>query len=351
MVSERDTGNDQISISGYEILSKIGEGGLGTVYKARQISIDRIVALKVFHKKWVGDEEFKERFLLEGRLAGKLCHPNLITVYDVGKEDWKYYFSMEFIEGESVEDILNRSGQMAPARAISAVIHVAKAINYLKEHDIVHCDIKPGNILISREGAVKLGDFGFVRIGMELKLADENSVLGTPEYLSPEQAMGQKTIDFRSDIYSLGVTLFHMVTGKPPYEGDSSVIMRKHVKGEMPDPRAINPNLGREICALLKKMTAREPQDRYQTVEELIKDLSAARLAEDPHSSEDVSLEESAVLAALKRERFLTQKYSEEVTQLREKFANFRLYFFLITGVLAFSVILNIFLFFKILGR
>jgi serine/threonine-protein kinase len=351
MVSERDIENEEISISGYEVLSKIGEGGLGVVYKARQISIDRIVALKVCHKKWAGDEEFKERFLLEGRLAGKLCHPNLITVFDVGKEDWKCYFSMEFVEGQSVEDILNRSGKMTPARAINTVIQVAKAINYLKDHNIVHCDIKPGNILIAREGTVKLGDFGFVRIGLELNLSDKDSVLGTPEYISPEQALGQKNIDFRSDIYSLGVTLFDMVTGKPPYDGDSSVVMRKHVKGEMPDPRAINPDLGREICALLKKMTAREPEDRYQTVEELIKDLSVARLAEDPHSPEDVSLEESTVLSALKRERFLAQKYSEEVAELKEKFANFKLYFFLAVGVLTLSVVLNIYLFFKIVGR
>jgi serine/threonine-protein kinase len=357
MALKHNTGDEEISVSGYEILSKIGEGGLGAVYKARQLSMDRIVALKVFHEKWVQDEEFKKRFILEARLVGKLSHPNLITIYDVGKENGKYYFSMELVEGESVEDILNLSQKMEPARAISIIIQIAKAINYLKEHEIVHCDMKPGNILISRDGGVKLGDFGFVRIGMELArpvgqpIGDGGTVLGTPEYISPEQAMGKKRIDFRSDIYSLGISLFHMVTGKPPYDGDSTIIMRKHVKGEMPDPRTINPHLGREICAILKKMTALDPNDRYQTVEELIKDLTIARLAEDPHSPEDVTLEESTVLSALKRERHLAQKYSEEASELKESAANYKLYFFLAVGVLALSVILNIYLFLRILEK
>ncbi|MFH1422712.1 MAG: serine/threonine-protein kinase [Planctomycetota bacterium] len=346
----KDSEKRALSVVGYEIISKIGEGGIGVVYKARQLSMNRIVALKILHKRLVKDEEFRKRFLLEARLAGKLSHPNLLDVYDVGKEGWKYYFSMEFIEGESVEDILTQSGKMLPIAAIDIALQVAKAIKYLKEHNIVHCDIKPGNILIAKDGTAKLGDFGFVRIGMELNLSDENSVLGTPEYISPEQATGEKNIDFRSDLYSLAVTLYHMLTGKPPYEGTSGIIMQKHVKGELPDPLSINPSLSQETCAVLKKTLERDPNDRYQTVDAFIEELTAARMAEDPYGMDDVTFENgSSVVSVLKKERFLSQKHSNRVTELERKMKIFKIHFLLALAVLALSVILNLYLFIKYL--
>lgn len=348
----RDSEKHSMAVSGYDIISKIGEGGLGVVYKALQRSMNRIVALKILHKKWFDDEEFRKRFLLEARLMGKLSHPNLINVYDVGKQDWKYYFSMEYIEGVSVEDLLDRHGPMGSSRAIDVVLQVAKALNYLKEQGLVHCDIKPGNILLAKDDIAKLGDFGFVRIGRELdrQIEDQDSVLGTPEYISPEQALGQKSIDWRSDVYSLGVTLFHMVTGRPPYEGPSGAIMQKHVKGEFPDPRIYNRNLSRELCGVLKKMMARQPVDRYQSIEGLIEDLAVARLAEDPRGS-DAQVGKTAILSALKREKILAERYSQKASELKESVANFRLYFFLALGVLVLSLCLNLYLFIKLLDR
>ncbi|HVY60051.1 MAG TPA: serine/threonine-protein kinase, partial [Planctomycetota bacterium] len=201
----KDAEKQKWSIPGYEIFAKIGEGGLGVVFKARQVSMNRVVALKILHKRWLNDEEFKQRFLIEARLVGKLSHQNLIKVFDVGKHDWKYYFSMEFVEGETVEELIEREGPLDAIRAVDITLQILRAIKYLSRYDIVHCDIKPSNILMTKDGCAKLGDFGFVKSNLEIAETEEGSVLGTPDYISPEQAMGSKNIDFRSDIYSLGV--------------------------------------------------------------------------------------------------------------------------------------------------
>ncbi len=347
---ERDNEKKSMAVSGYEIISKIGEGGLGVVYKVLQRSMNRVVALKILHQRWVQDEEFRKRFLLEARLMGKLQHPNLINVYDVGKQDWKYYFSMEYVEGVSVEDILDEEGAMHPKRAIDIILQVVKALNYLRDQGVVHCDIKPGNIMLTTDNIAKLADFGFARIGRELdrQIEGDGFVLGTPEYISPEQAMGAKEIDWRSDIYSLGVSLFHMITGHTPYEGPSGAIMQKHVRGEMPDPRTFNRSLGPEICSLLKKMTAREPSDRYQDGEELLEDLAVVRMAEDPRGSE-VALGKTTILSALKREKLLAQRYSQQAGELKASASNFKFYFFLALAVLLLSLALNTYLFIRLL--
>ena len=349
---ERDSEKQSMAVNGYDIVSKIGEGGLGVVYKGMQKSMNRVVALKILHRKWLDDEEFRKRFLLEARLMGKLSHPNLINVYDVGKQDWKYYFSMEYIEGVSVEDVLDQYGSMEISRAIDIVMQVAKALNYLKDQGIVHCDIKPGNILLTKDNIAKLGDFGFVRIGRDLdrQLEGQDSVLGTPEYISPEQALGEKNIDWRSDMYSLGVTLFHMVTGRPPYEGPSGAIMQKHVKGDMPDPRTFNRDLSRELCNVIKKMMERQPGNRYPSIESLLEDLAVARVAEDPRGS-DAQVGKTTILSALKREKLLAERYSAQATELKESVSNFKLYFFLALGVLVLSLILNFYLFLKLLDE
>ncbi len=192
-----------IKISGYEILSTLGEGGLGIVYKARQISMNRLVALKVLHRHWVTDDEFRKRFILEARIVGKLSHQNLIQVYDVGKENGYYYFAMEYVPGKTVDKIVEENGAMNVPEAVNIIIQMVRAIRYYKEFDIVHRDIKPSNIIVTRQGIAKLGDFGFVKSKLDKELGYEGMVLGTPDYISPEQAMGDENLDWRSDIYSL----------------------------------------------------------------------------------------------------------------------------------------------------
>ncbi|MHC5057261.1 MAG: serine/threonine protein kinase, partial [Planctomycetota bacterium] len=168
-----------VRIGGCEVIGKLGDGGLGTVYKARQVSMGRVVALKVLHKKWMKDEEFKKRFLLEARLAGRLSHQNLIQVFDVGRDHDQYFFAMEYIDGETVEQVIDREGPMPVDKAFDIVIQVLRAVTYIWKHKIVHRDIKPGNIMVMRSGVAKLADFGFVKSKFDPLLSTEGEVLGT----------------------------------------------------------------------------------------------------------------------------------------------------------------------------
>jgi serine/threonine-protein kinase len=305
-------------IGGYEIISTIGEGGLGVVYKARQISMGRLVALKVLHKKWIKDEEFKKRFLLEARLAGRLSHQNLIQVYDVGRQADLLYFSMEYIDGETVEDITNREGPMDLDRAMNIALQVLRAIAYMKRFDIVHRDIKPGNIMLTKSGIAKLGDFGFVKSKFDALLAPDGEVLGTPDYISPEQAMGTEDIDWRSDIYSLGCTLYHMLVGNPPFEGTGSAVMRKHIRAELPSPREFNPEIPDGVCTVLERMMAKNPADRYQTIEELFEDLEYVKMGQDPRSPR-LDAGRSTILRAFKIERSKRDRRENEVEDLKRQ--------------------------------
>jgi len=314
---------EPLRIGNYEIIGKIGDGGLGTVYKARQISMSRDVALKVLHKKWLTDEEFKKRFLFEARLAGRLSHQNLIQVYDVGRDRGIYFFSMEFVDGETVEDRIERDGPMETARAIDVIIQVLRAITYIKKFDIVHRDIKPGNIMVTRNGLVKLGDFGFVKSKLDPVIATEGEVLGTPDYISPEQAMGMENIDWRSDQYSLGCTLYHMLTGRPPYEGSGSSVMRQHIKADLPDPRTINAKIPDSVIQILERMMAKDPNDRYLDTEQFFEDLELVKMGQVP-SSARLDAGKSTIIRAFKIEQVRAQRAKTEVEILREEIQKLR---------------------------
>jgi serine/threonine-protein kinase len=315
----KDAEKQKWAIPGYEIFSKIGEGGLGVVFKARQISMNRIVALKILHKRWLNDEEFKQRFLVEARLVGKLSHQNLIKVFDVGRHDWKYYFSMEFIEGDTVEEAIEREGPLDVIRAAEITIHILRAIKYLSRFSIVHCDIKPSNILLNADGLAKLGDFGFVKSNLEITEVEEGSVLGTPDYISPEQAQGKKDIDFRSDIYSLGVTLYHMVAKTPPYDGTVSSVMRKHIRGDMPSPKLHNPDVSDALVRIIERMCAKEPYERYQGCDELFEHLELVKLKEKTGRNYDIEKSELVSVLQLEKARSLEQQIEklDTVEQLR----------------------------------
>ncbi|MGD0092618.1 MAG: serine/threonine-protein kinase [Planctomycetota bacterium] len=322
-MSRDEEKGEPLRIGNYEIIGKIGDGGLGTVYKATQLSMSRGVALKVLHKKWLADEEFKKRFLLEARLAGRLSHQNLIQVYDVGRERGLYYFSMEFVDGETVEDMIEREGPLPATTAIDYTLQVLRAIAYIRTFDIVHRDIKPGNMMVTRKGMVKLGDFGFVKSKLDHMIATEGEVLGTPDYISPEQAMGIEAIDWRSDQYSLGCSLYHMVTGRPPFEGSGSSVMRQHIKADLPDPRILNPKIPDSVVQILERMMAKDPNDRYQTPEQLFEDLELVKMGHDP-AAQRLDAGKSTIIRAFKIEQVRSQRAKTEAESLREQVESMR---------------------------
>ncbi len=251
----------------YRVLGKLGSGGMGTVYKALQISMDRQVALKVLNPELTRDREFVVGFLNEARTAGQLNHPNIIQVHDFG--EWKgfYYFSMEMVEGENVLAILKREGKISPQRALTMAGELCEGLTHAHAHNIVHQDIKPQNLMIDRRhhDVVKLADLGLAKVIGHDKGQRRGVLMGTPHYMAPEQARGVP-VDGRTDIYAAGATLFHMLTGRVPYDGKNSIeILTKHVKNDVPDPRQYDVSIPESVARLCMSMMAKEPARRPQS--------------------------------------------------------------------------------------
>ncbi len=270
-------------IGGYEIMSRLGRGGMGAVYKARQVSMDRLVALKVLPPVLAKDKNFIERFFREARAVARLNHPNIVQGIDVGVAEKYYYFAMEFVDGETVQSILGK-GPMDEKPALAIVLQIAQALHHASRHDMIHRDVKPDNIMVTSAGVAKLCDLGLAK-----SLAGDSSVtqtglaVGTPHYISPEQARGEDGVDVRADIYSLGATLYHMVAGRTPYAGSSAaVVMTKHLNDEVPNPRDERPDLSMGLVRLIEKMMAKDREDRYQVPEELIKDINLVMSGKSP---------------------------------------------------------------------
>jgi len=279
--SEEPAEDGPPEIDGYEILQKLGEGGMGSVWLARQTSLDRLVAIKILPPAFSRSEKLVARFRREALATAKLNHPNIVSAIDVGAQEREgepdlYYFVIEYVDGESLDDIIERTGKIEAMRAAQIAIDVATALDHAwSEAGIVHRDVKPANILITKTGEVKLADLGLARSSYESAgLTTAGLAIGTPHYASPEQALGKAEIDVRSDIYALGATLFHMVTGRPPFEGDSAAaVMVRHVNEDAPLCTAVNPLVSQWLAAVVAKMMKRDPAERYQTPGELRADL------------------------------------------------------------------------------
>jgi serine/threonine-protein kinase len=220
------------SLGGYELIRKLGEGGMGATYLARQVSMDRLVALKVLKKGLAKKAGFVERFVREAHLAGRLSHANIVQALDVGEAGGFHYLAMDYVEGQTASALIPSGGAMPEAQALDIALQVARALEAAHRQGIVHRDVKPENILVTAEGIAKLCDFGLAREAEgESGLTQTGTALGTPHYIAPEQARGEGGVDVRADIYSLGATLYHLVTGRTPFEGPTAAVVAGRQSG------------------------------------------------------------------------------------------------------------------------
>jgi serine/threonine protein kinase len=289
-------------LPGYEIIEKIGEGGMATVWKARQVSLDRLVAIKVLSKQAAPDKEALERFRLEAQAAARINHHGIVQVYDAGQVDGLPYYVMEFIEGCSVGDLLERKGRLSERNALLIAEGIALGLGYAWEKSsIIHCDVKPDNILVERDGSVKVADLGLARfIVPRTDGTDDHLIIGTPNYSSPEQAQGVPDLDCRSDIYSLGAMLYHMVTGTIPFAGTvGSAAMDKHITDHLPDPIDVAPEVSQAMAWLIEKLMIKDRSLRPQSWVGVLYDLKEIKEGRFPTKLPEAGL--STVLRSSKR--------------------------------------------------
>ncbi len=260
----------------YRLDRLIGHGGMGAVYLAEDEQTGEAAAVKVLPASLAANAEYIRRFENEARLAEQLDHPNIVRVEAFGKENGHYYLAMEYVNGSSCRAVISRRRRIPWPEVVRIAIQVARGLAAAARQGIIHRDIKPENLLMDEDGAVRIADLGLAREEGSIEPMPSDTSLGTPDYMSPEQVNNSETVDFRSDIYSLGATMFHMICGKAPYTGRSAYeVMVKHVTSELPSPLRHVPGLPEQVCDVMRKMMAQDPDDRYQSYEELVEDLEA----------------------------------------------------------------------------
>jgi hypothetical protein len=272
-------------LGGFEILEKIGEGGMGAVYRAKQISLQRIVALKVLPPRLASDAAYIESFRREARAAARLFHPNIIPVFDAGEAEGHYYYAMEFVRGKTLFRWVQKDGKLNETTALEIGICIANGLKYAweKEH-LIHCDVKPENIMVDAEGNVKLCDLGLAKtFGDHSAHGEDGDIHGTPQYMAPEQLRGEKILDTRADIYSLGLSLYYALTAQIPFNAETPVeSQRQHLVGQLPDPRHFSPDITENFCRVLERMLAKDRSGRYANWNEVIRDLELLHARQPP---------------------------------------------------------------------
>lgn len=268
----------------YEILHSLGGGGMAVVYKAKDLLIDRYVAIKVMNNSLIHDQDFVRRFIREAKAAGSLSHPNIVSVYDVGREGSIYYMVMEYVDGPSLIDLIKKEGPFPPEKAVNIASQICDGLSHAHRHGIIHRDIKPHNILVGPDQRYKLTDFGISHLPSAATIKTKTGyVMGSVHYFSPEQASG-KQVDYSSDLYSLGIVIYEMLTRKVPFNGDSSIsIALKHLQDPIPDPRTYNPDISESMRQVLIRVLEKDPEKRYQTAVELKHALQQALKEPDAH--------------------------------------------------------------------
>lgn len=293
-------------IPGYQIICKVGKGAMATVYKAKQLSLDRIVAVKVLPKKMSDNQEFVERFYKEGRAAARLSHNNIVQAIDVGSSpDNFHYFAMEYVEGKTLYDMMvpppaGDGHVFGETETLDIMIQMADALAHSHARGLIHRDVKPKNIILTPAGVAKLTDLGLARADDDDEAAQSEAgkAYGTPYYISPEQIRGDVNIDFRADIYSLGATMYHLLTGRPPFEAETpSAVMHKHLKQPLKPPDHVNPALSAGISEIIEVAMAKNRDERYGSTEDMLEDLRAIRGGVAPtHAKRMASFDQLAQL-------------------------------------------------------
>ena len=261
---------EECPIYGYEIVAELGKGAMGVVYKARHVTSGRMTALKVLPLRLAAKTQYLERFKREAMALMRLEHENIVRAYDFGGSEDYYYLALEFVEGETLDKVLQREVCLTERQALDIGRQVARGLACAAAHGVIHRDVKPENIILSNQGVAKLVDFGIVKLEdlEEGTITVTGTTVGTPYYIAPEQARGDDELDVRSDLYSLGITLFHLATGRVPFTGKSQgAILVRHILEEVPDPRSVRSDLSESFAGILHRLTRKRPEDRFASAE------------------------------------------------------------------------------------
>ena len=278
-LSKPSTNTKEVKLGRYRVVKRLGKGGMGEVYLGHDDSLNRDVALKVMSRKLTDDPNFVARFKREAQAAASVSHANLVQIHELNETKGFHFFAMEYVEGDTIEELLEKEGYLPTAKALGYMEQAAKGLRAAAKKELIHRDIKPSNIMVNGDGLVKVTDFGLAKALQDgSNLTKTDVILGTPHYVSPEQARGERTVDFRSDMYSLGVTLFEALTGQLPFDATTPMgVMLRHVNDAPPDIKEFRPSLNEEVVKLVNKLLSKSPADRYANYDELIEALSRAR--------------------------------------------------------------------------
>lgn len=332
------------SIPGYQMMEKLGQGAMGVVFKARQISMNRFVAIKILNQRLASKPEYIERFQQEARFAAKLSHNNVVQAIDVGSAGHLHYFVMELVEGPTLRDELERDRIFEEKEAIEIILQVAQALSHAHRRGLIHRDIKPGNIILTPEGIVKLADLGLARETTDKEAAkkERGLTMGTPFYLSPEQIFGDEHIDGRADLYALGATLYHIVTGQAPfpYSGVEDVL-DAHLQEDLTPPDALNEELSSGFSEVVEYLMEKKRGRRYPSADDLIVDLECLLNDEPPR------LARQKLEAGMLRDLAEGEEVDEEGRAITDESNPSWTWVIVLASILGVSVILNLVLLLK----
>jgi eukaryotic-like serine/threonine-protein kinase len=260
----------------YELERKVGSGGMSRVYRAHDRLLERTVALKMLHEHYSQDDEYVERFRREARAVAQLAHPNVVTVIDRGEHEGRQYIVFEYVDGENLKELVGREGALPPRQVIELGLQIASALASAHARGVVHRDVKPQNVILTDEGRPKVTDFGIARSSDVESVTLTGTVMGTSEYIAPEQARGE-SVDVRSDVYSLGVILYELATGEVPYPGENPVsVAMRHLHEPVPSARAVNREIPARLDSTIRRAMAKDPEERFGSMDELIAELETA---------------------------------------------------------------------------